>query len=211
MSAFTFILAIAVALGGLVEWRRRDEPRFILVMGFAVIVAIVEIATNPAGLLWTFGLTEGLLFALAAIQTLDLIGLPPSIARRVRIGLRSKEWEFDRQLHQQKKLMDKAIARYPSDATWESYNQWKSGFAAAGDRALRRMRALKPPDAEWGDLRSGYVELYEEILSRVVDDEPPDEAAIITRGAQLRDRGDALRARYRAAAQALLRGDDTSQ
>jgi hypothetical protein len=49
-----------------------------------------------------------ILVIVAAVIAVDLVGLPLPIARRLHLGLRSREWEFHRRLYT---LTEEAPAR----------------------------------------------------------------------------------------------------
>lgn len=150
------------------------------------------------------GLFDVVLLFVVIAMIAHVQGLPISIARRLRIGLRSREWEFDRRLHIYREQLDTELSSYPSSRDWSEYGRWKRRTLSRGGKLLSGMRSLGPPDESWAHLRDGYVDLYDEILGRINVDDPPDDTYTMVRGTELKNEAAALRIQYRQAAHAAF-------
>ncbi|MEK6719995.1 MAG: hypothetical protein AABZ33_04905 [Chloroflexota bacterium] len=181
-----FVAVTAIGLGSMVLGVIGSWPQ-----------VIVRLSAGDAILLLT-------LFVVGAAAQ----GLPPGIARRIKFGFRSREWEFDRRFFQYKKQIDAALAAYPDPPTLEAYRAWKSRTIAVGDRVVKQMSKLKEPDEEWSSLRDDYVEAYTGILRRIAHDEEHDAAEIVRRGTELKERAEVLIRKYRIELDRLSRPRD---
>ncbi len=136
----------------------------------------------------------GLVFAGFAVFLLaDAIGLPAPIAKRTGIGLpHTKDWEFDRRLTERRRSMNRHAQR-------GMVRRGQLAAEAGIDRDLRVMRRLKPPSAEWAQLRDDLVAHGEEWLRLAASGASEDEwAAWQAAKVALGDRLEQKRQRYRA-------------
>lgn len=161
---------IAVGLGWIAVYVVELWPRVIIGVGAGDVVLLL-----------------GLVAVVAAVH-----GLPPTIARRINYGYRSREQEFDRRFFGYKRKIDAALAAYPSPPIEATYRPWQTRTIAIGTRVLKQMRRLDAPDAEWSALRDDYVDGYSEILRRIAHDEEHDAEEIVRQGTELKERAEAL-------------------
>jgi hypothetical protein len=163
-------LALAVALRGGIDAQTllNDPPFFDL---FAVLAAIL----------------------LAA----DLSGLPLPIAQRLRLGLRSREWEFDRRLT----ALTNEARRSVDRASVEVRRRELPGI-------IVRMAALRAPDDDWAALRDEWAAAWQRYLDALTDDGNPTSSADALRHHEyLIQQTKLLRARYRTEASRILGKD----
>ena len=88
----------------------------------------------------------------AVLIAVDLIGLPLPVARRLRLGLHSREWEFHRRLFALTEEARRAV-----DGSGGSGGPEPSDLP----KIIARTRALRAPSQEWADLRDGWASIWE--------------------------------------------------
>jgi hypothetical protein len=196
------VSVIAAAIG----YRRTGAKLLAVLAAVAVGLLLLDIARFRTVHVQV-DVLDVILIAIAIGVVVHVQGLPYPVARRVGIGWRSREWEFDRGLHICREQLDKVLLAHPSSADWAVYRRWQTDALRTGLRVVKKMESLSPPDDAWAHLRDDYVDLYKQILSLLANDEPPDDEYTTIRGTELRRRADALRLRYREAARAA-RGID---
>lgn len=138
-----------------------------------------------------------LVVVLAAMAiAVDLVGLPLPVARRLRLGLHSREWEFDRRLSALTNDARRAVQDAASDA-------------ARPERELppiiARIAVLPAPDGDWAAVRDGWASAWQRYLDLL--EEPTGAAAweeALALQDQLIERTELLRVRYRADASRIL-------
>ena len=198
-------VASLLALAGLAFAESRShadrEWRWLAVVALVYLAVTVVfrggVVTEPL-----FG--QGVVFDLAAaswavLMAVDLIGLPLHLARRLHLGLRSREWEFHRRLFA---LTEKArrVVESPS-ANVDNGKRELLEIAA-------RMRALKAPNEDWADLRDHWASMWEwYVADRDEDVEPRTREEYLASNAALIERTTVLSARYRADAARILGRD----
>lgn len=141
------------------------------------------------------------LFDLVAALTglmlaVDLIGLPLPLARRLRLGLHSREWEFDRRLSALANEARRTADRAADDP----------GLPARElPRIIARMSALRPPDDDWAALRDGWAAAWQRYLNDLATG-PTDasSAEALVHHRELMDQTELLRDRYRSEASRIL-------
>jgi hypothetical protein len=196
-----------VALLSLVAYRRRRD-RFwaLLVMlcvgGLILLLLTGRLATRP-----TFGLAEAAGVLLTAVIAAEAFGLPTPIARRVGVGLRSKEWEFDRTLAHLLRQLNGEIERAQAASQVEPGLAWRERLRHAGQRELARLRRLRAPDDNWADLAKLYARIYEDLID-IYGGERGDtmEAEIAERSSLAAAERARLRAQYKAEIERLGAG-----
>jgi hypothetical protein len=135
-----------------------------------------------------------LLAVLAAILLLaDIFGLPLPIARRLRIGLRSREWEFDRRLTALTNEARRVVDRAPVELRQRELPE-----------IIARMAALRAPDHDWATLRDDWAMAWQRYLDALtVGGSPTSSADALSNYDHLLQETKLLRARYREASRIL--------
>jgi len=205
MSLPADLLYLSLLIVGIVGFRRRRGWPFAVAAIVAGVALLRDLVQLPE-VSWRIGILDIVLAGLVAVLVADVKGLPLSIARRVGLGFRSREWEFDDQLHRYKEALDRILMSYPHSAAWPEYVSWKLDALRRVSPTLRRMTAMRAPDVEWDRLRDDYVALYEGIFANIAHDEPADNVHILRVGQEIKERADRLRVEYRASAHALIAG-----
>jgi hypothetical protein len=82
---------------------------------------------------------------MACVAWLDAVGLPPSLAVRIGVGLHSRPLEFYAQLRKEWLSFDRYFASTARSA--------RPGSMEGAGAVRRRLLALQAPDAEWAALR----------------------------------------------------------
>lgn len=194
------VLFWIMALVALVGFRRTGQRQFLVPVLVGVVAPFLNLGFLPT-MRVHLGAIELVLLTLVLLLLAMVQGLPDPIARRIRFGLQSREWEFDRRLCRYCKEVDHLLRAYPASRDWDDYQRWKRRVLAEGRSALRRMGKIHAPNHDRAQVRDDYVELYGRILERINTDQPPDDDDTLERGTELVRRADALRTKYRAATQ----------
>lgn len=140
------------------------------------------------------------LLLLTLLLIVDVQGLPTRLVRYLLSGFRSREWDFDRRLFDEKQQLDRLLLEYRGSTDWTVYGRWRSRVLRKGRATTRTLRKLQPPTPDWAAVRDGYVHLYDDILDRIERHEHPDDADTLHRGTEVKERADVLRIAYRVAA-----------
>ena len=202
------LLALLTVAAGLAYQRRRDRFYFALAMvgAFAIIVGLVSgvefsVRVDP--------LVIGLV-AVVTVVAAEAFGLPEPLAVRLGFGVRSREWEYDRELTSLLHPLNQMIATQPDPSREADYLRWRELFLSEGERRLTTLRDRRAPTADWARLTASYQEIYARILELYrIGESPPlvEEINAMSRAAD-RER-EALRRSYRTAARELLRRSPT--
>jgi hypothetical protein len=132
---------------------------------------------------------------------------PDPVARRIGIGLRSRQWEYDRALRELLQPLNELMRHDRQNRAAEAKAAWLNALARDGGRRLERLRHLKPPDDEWAALPATYGESYATVMRLYRDGGSPDEwAAIEQQNREVTAERERLRAKYRSAAAELSSG-----
>jgi hypothetical protein len=196
-----------IALCSLIAYRRRRD-RFWAVLallcagGLMLLLLTSRLATRP-----TFGWVEAAGMLLTAAVAGEAFGLPTPIARRVGVGLRSKEWEFDRTLADLLRQLNGEVERAQAASQVEAGIAWRERLRREGERGLARLRRLRAPDDNWAELAKLYVRIYEDLIDVYGGERDDTTEAVITERSSLAAAERArLRARYKAEIERLGAG-----
>ena len=174
-------------------WVRRIA---FLAVGGLVLTVIVRGGIDSQSLFNEPPVFDLLAMVAAIAVAADLIGLPLPVARRLRIGLHSREWDFDRRLSALTSDARRAVHRAASD----------TGLLERELPAIiARIKALHAPDDDWAALRDGWASAWQQYLD--LRDSATDAAAsaeAITLHDHLIERTKLLRVRYRSEAARIL-------
>lgn len=190
----------AIALAG---YRRKGERQYVIPAIAGVIATVPNLSSLPTVEV-RFGPIELSLLVLVLLLLADVQGLPGPLAAKLRFGLRSREWEFDRRFHIYREQLDGLLLTYRTSEDWSVYRRWQASVLQIGPRLVKRMRSLQAPDGEWAQVRDDYADLYERIIALVSRDESPDDELTLVRGTDLKQNADRLRLKYRAEMRKLL-------
>jgi hypothetical protein len=196
---FYVVLVCASAVG----YRRRGERAMVFVAVIGAAALALDVSKLPT-IAVQFGVLDAALAVVAAAAVIYVQGLPPRIARYIRVDRRSREWEFDRRLHAYREQLDAALLGYPTSREWATYRRWQAGVLRGGGMLVGNMKRISAPDDAWAGIRDEYIDLYSGILALIGHDDPPDNDYTSKRGLELRQRADILRLKYRASADALM-------
>ena len=123
------------------------------------------------------------------------------MANRLGIGLRSREWEFDRKLHRLLEPINQAINAEPRSGSAPERDAWQHRLLSDIDVRLERLDRLRAPTEEWSTVAAAYHDVYESIADVYrTGEDPTSRAEIKTRSAAVTARREALRTAYREGA-----------
>lgn len=193
---------VGLALIAVFSWiaftRRRDRYWALLALLSVAGLALI-FGTGRAQARVTLGPFEVAGLVLAAVAAAEALGLPDPIAQRLGIGLRSREWEFDRSISDVLQSLNDLIDREPPHEDLGARAAWVRQLRRVGERRLSRLARLHPPDDRWAMLAGDYSQIYRKLIelhSGEEDHEAADGVAVrIGRATAQRDQ---LRAAYRA-------------
>jgi hypothetical protein len=199
MAIGSALITIALAIAAFSEGRLRADRSWIVIgVGLAAPVVFVAVVSGIDTTL-LFGdppVLDVVAGALTLLLAADSVGLPFPIARRLRIGLRSAGWQFDRRLYA---LIEAARHAIEEPASRRDRGQRELPAIA------RRIRALRAPDREWETVRDGWAQAWERYAERLAEPQVLGAAwdEVLVQQRELVERTEALRARYRAEAGTL--------
>jgi hypothetical protein len=188
------VICLAIAGLAFAESRSRAarEWRWLAIVTLSGLVVVGFVRGGVVT--WTlFGqpLVFDMVFALGAVlMAVDVIGLPLPVARRLHLGLHSREWEFHRRL-----FALTEDARRAADGPGTSGGHEPNNLP----EIIARIRALRAPDQDWADLRDGWASMWERYHSSGA--EPIGASTLeeyLALNESLIERTNALSARYRS-------------
>jgi hypothetical protein len=194
--------ALYLVLAGLAyaEGSSRGDARWrriaFLALGGLVLLVILRGGIDTESLLNDPPAFDLVLVLAATVIAVDVLGLPLPLARRLRLGLHSREWEFDRRLFALTNDARRTVQDEASD-TARPERELPSIIARIG--------ALRAPDEDWAAVRDGWASAWQRYLDLL--GAPPDAAAweeALARQQHLIDRTELLRMRYRSDASRIL-------
>ena len=193
------LLAAIAAAGALAAWRHlRAAYAVAAILAGIWLVALVLTGSAGHGL-EAIGLADGLLVIVLIYLLVEAFGLPRSVADRLKIGRRSREWEFDRALRRAVEPFNRIMAEHPGVDDIGSYERWRARLLRETPRIARRIRRLHAPTTEWRSLADRYADLSEEVAAAYREGRDPSDR-VLTAGASLLAERDRLRQAYRAGA-----------
>jgi len=153
---------------------RRSHDRFWLLLAVLILVgtavalfqrglATDRLVSGPNG-----ALGDVAILLLAAFFTADAVGLPRRVAIVTGIGLRSREWEFDRRFFQERVQFLESGTRLRDDPIG------REGVLEFARSHLRRITALRAPNRAWAELRDGLVAADRDWIALILGTLPPD-------------------------------------
>jgi hypothetical protein len=173
-------------------WRRIS----FLALGGLLLLVILRGGIDTESLLNDPPVFDLLTVIAAMAISADLIGLPLPLARRLRLGLRSRQWEFDRRLFALTNEARRAI-QDPASEPGRAQRELPDIIA--------RIAALPAPDEDWAAVRDGWASAWQQYLDLLGG--PADTAAseeVLALQSQLIERTGLLRVRYRSDASRIL-------
>lgn len=193
LGAIVLLLAAAV-----LHWYRRGS-RYYLVGAVAVVAITVAAVAVGRLAIGAPSLVDVALIVSALLMLAEAIGLPPAWSRRLGVGWRSREFEFDRRLQRLADEFNRLIER-PENRRAGGAELSREGRAIAA-----RMARLESGNAAWSQLARDYA-AYVEVCITAVEEGSMARDALVARAASLQERRDALRRGYTAEADRLLEG-----
>ena len=176
-------------------WRR---VAFLTLGGLALLL-IVRGGIDTRDVLRAPSVFDVIQGACVLVVAADLAGLPLPIARRLGIGLHSREWEFDTRLYALIQEANRAV---------EEVNTGRVAAVQQLPRFVARIRSLRAPDEDWAAVRDGFAlvfEQYADLLARNSEASAWD--ATLALNHDLTERTELLRARYRDKARRIVGKD----
>jgi hypothetical protein len=193
------LLIIAMVGLLLIAYRRRGNRLDQIAAALAVALLAWNLSKWPEVHVGIGPIEIGLLL-LTLLLIVDVRGLPPRLVRYLPGGFRSREWDFDRRLYDEKEQLDRLLLEYRESTDWAIYRRWRARVLRKGRARTRTMRKLQAPTPDWAVVRDDYVHLYDDILDRIEQDKRPDDPDTLHRGTEIKTRADVLRIAYRVAA-----------
>lgn len=195
----TIVGLALIAVFSWIAFTRRRDRYWALLSLLSVGGLVLIFGTGRAQARVTLGPWEVAGLVLAAVAAAEALGLPDPIAQRLGIGLRSREWEFDRSISEALQALNDLIGREPLRANRAAWAAWGHQLRRIGERRLSRLVRMHAPDDRWAMLARDYSQIYRELIELRVgeaDHEAADRVAVrITRATAQRGQ---LRAAYRA-------------
>lgn len=212
MTGLDALLAFCFTCLALGAARRRRQPWYAMLAGLTTLGIVFAVLTGRLALgRWTpdpldLAVVLGGLFFAA-----EFFGLPTPVARRLGIGLRSRQWEFDVAMYDIVKGFADLLSAYPGPELVADDQAWRRRALCEGHRLVARLNRLHPPDEGWAQLRDGYRVLYQAILADLASaDHARRSEEFGIRAKEIEKRHAELRQRYRAEAAAILHDRDRS-
>ncbi len=198
------VFYIVAAISAAWDARRRASRVLAVIAGVFLLGFVIDVSVHWPTVQVRFAAMDIVLGVAASVLLLDVVGLPASIGTRIRIGLHSGEWEFDRAFYRQIQQLDRLLATYPATRTLVAYEAWQRTVAAKAPPIIERIESMIAPDDEWAALVKDYATLYRGIIDRILAGERPDNDSVASEGRALFDRREDMRAKYRDHASRLL-------
>lgn len=202
------LLLLIITLVGLWGARARRRSRYAYVAVAAALALLAGVLVPQLSLFRLEVRTFDAVLAVAAgVFLVDIVGLPRPIARRLGLGLHSREWRYDGDLVRRFGPLNHRLEMEPPMTDVELHESWRLATLQEGDATLRRASRLRAPDDDWAALTDRYVETYASILDIVAHGDPGGRRAAVTAAnEQLNDARERLRSRYRT--EARNQGED---
>ena len=198
------LLLVGLSFAGILAYRRRRDPSFGLIAALGVIGLVVGFSVHVASR-QSAVLIDLALAVVVAVVAAEAIGLPEPVAKRLGVGLRSREWEYDRALARLLRPLNEVLAQAPADTRDPEFEGWRERFLRNGRERLDQLRRHHAPDPEWAALARSYADIYGEIVERISRDPSPVWPARLTAAVDAADEERRrLRAKYRDEAAAVL-------
>jgi hypothetical protein len=192
---YLVLASLAFAEGpsrGTRRWRRIA----FIALGGLVLSVILQNGIDTESLFNDPPLIDLVAVLAAMVIAIDLLGLPLPVARRLRLGLHSREWEFDRRLA----ALNNDARRAVQDAASDIGRQEREL-----PPIIARIAALRAPDEDWAAVRDGWASAWQRWLDLL--GEPRGAAAweeALAHQDHLIERTELLRVRYRSDASRIL-------
>lgn len=208
MSSLSVVLVLVSIGCGYITARRRSEWVYLLagMLGEGLLLVMAGREGFSPSLTPVLPLDAGLA-AIACLLAAQAFGLPLPLARRLGLGLRSREWEYDGRLFAVLGEFNRLLEAYPGKDDAQANQHWGRTVLDRGPALVVRLRKMPVPNPAWGELTREYADLYELILRNLSEGERPERRAMIDeQGRALQDRREALRREYRQTAKRILSG-----
>lgn len=193
------LLLLIIAVVGLWGARVRRRRRHAYVAVAAALVLLAGVLVPQLSLFRLEVRTLDAVLAVAAgVFLVDIVGLPRPLARRLGLGLYSREWRYDGDLVRLFAPLNDRLEMEPPMTEGELHDSWRLATLQEGGATLRRASRLRAPDGDWAALTDRYMETYASILDIVAHGDPGGRrAAVAAANEQLNDTRERLRSRYR--------------
>jgi hypothetical protein len=169
-------VAMAFMAGAFLASGRAYRDRFWPILGFGVLglVAFEFVRVGLRGVLIAGPISGSLMFASLLIGSLfwaQLVGLPRWLALRTGVGLTSRALAFNNRLIEHRASLADAIRVVQEDP------RRRPDALKLASELVRRVRALRPPDAAWAQLRDDIADEEDAWLNLLRDDVPSERLA----------------------------------
>jgi hypothetical protein len=160
MSIISAALLVGAGVVSVAAYRTRKD-RFWLVLGATFAVGLVlSLLRNGLNASVSVDIGDGLIFVVGLFAAAEAFGLPRGLAVRIGIGLRSREWEFDRKLADLLGPLDLLLEGHPPGIGEEASRDRDNAPIEDGRARLEALARMKPPDDDWRALTSKYATIY---------------------------------------------------
>ena len=173
-------------------WWRRIA---FLALGGLVLSVIIQGGIDTESLFHDPPVIDLVVVLAAMVIAVDLVGLPTPVARRLGLGLHSREWEFDRRLSALNNDARRAVQDTASDTRRPEREL---------PPIIARIATLHAPDDDWAAVRDGWATAWQRYLGLL--GQPPGAAweEALALQDHLIERTELLRVRYRSDASRIL-------
>lgn len=208
MSLITALLLAALTLTAGVAYRRRGDRWYAglaMVAGLGLLIFTARARVTGIHPTVSVGLLDIAALVVLVVVAAEAFGLPMVLAKRLGFGLRSRDWEFDRQLRSLLRPLNEVLQSHPSPENRVAYDTWRRDFIRQARRRTARLRRLHPPSEQWASVAAAYADIYDAIADLYRTGDSPEKRAIIkTRTTAVDRERELLRTAYRAKAATIL-------
>lgn len=206
MSIITAMLLGGLAFASALIFRTRGDRHWAAIGAISVASLALLLILNGLYVSTAVDVGDLLLLVIGLVAAAEAFGLPRSLAARLGIGLRSRDWEFDRKLSDLLRPLEPVLHGREPETRDEAFGNRRSAVIVDWRTTLTALAHLKPPDDRWRALTSTYATILRARLDAIQGDPSgtaPPSIVQMTEAADIeRER---LRASYRAEADRLVR------
>jgi hypothetical protein len=206
MSVTSVAVLVGAAVLSFAAYRNRRE-RFWIVLGAIFAIGLVlSLIRNGLTTSIQVDIGDAMVFVVGVVAAAEAFGLPRRLAAPLGLGLRSRQWEFDRKLADLARPLGPLLEGLSLDAGEGGLSGWDSAAVEDGRARLAAIARLKPPDERWRALTTSYLKIYGAYLDSIESSSPGHVSPSVEAMTKAADEElQQLRASYRADADRLAK------